>query len=1077
MGWQDDPVVQAASAEPPQAQAAPWQNDPVVAPAQQAQGIGQSFKAGLESSSTGLMYRGKLPDITLDPSHASWYEKLAEGAGQTLGDLPEMAVGAAGGSMIGGRVGGPMGAIAGGGAGAFAVPTAIRTALMNAYQEGRAVTFGDFLNRTTITQTLKSAAAGAVTAGVGTLAARGVGGAIAPVIGETIAPGTAAKIITGGQMAGNIGAMTVAPALLDGRAPDRDDFMNAAVMTVGLHAAGVAADKMMSVYAKTGVPPEQVMADAKSDPDLMKELEQPAMEGGDPIPKAYQPLAAEATAKTVIPDDMVKQSYSPEVAAMLKDPYAEIPAEKLPNYENFNYIDSPEEAKAVSARASEVFAKEIEAARGSQTWEETKQGALDFLANRAQASGEEFSMPTSDDQIVQLASKAMAVQSLQQAASRALADAARDIQENGATDANTKQMYAAIEMQKAWLATDQGNAAEIARALNARKAMAQTRQLAEQAMEGFTKYADDPEEMAKHILGLGTPEKIGRYAQQLKDKPATTTEKLQQYYRFSLLSGLTVYQVKAAGDLMATFEGMANAALKVPIGMLHGEGAERMAELKALMDNIGQGAKDGMQAMKETWKLTGDNQRAVYGEVGKPNLADKITSFPHRLIESETEFFRILNERTEMGRQAAMKAMEGNLKPGTREYDEAYTNFLQNPTPDMIEASEQAGSNATFTNKTTGVGKLLQDVSNNKYGAWGGYLVPFAKVPANLAVWAIKDTPALGFIMKSMRDDWKAGGSARDGVIARQMIGGTVAYLAASAVAGGTLTGGGLSLSPEQRIARRAAGTPDYSIKVGGTWYRYDRFEPLAAIGMLTADMMEMHQQADEAYKPDVFKLTAMVMGHAIVSLPYFEGIHSFIEGLSSPEKGGMAFDRFVGSWVPSFLAQTAATKDDKMRQVDSVMDAVKERIPLWRETLVPKINPLTGEPEQTQRGLGMVATEHVTNDPVLQEAARLQIGTSNPPKAINLSAAGQRDVGRVELTQEQKALFGTASGQMTHAIMERMISTPMWSQLSNMEQQKVFAKAIDAGHKMGSIAALPPEQRVVEAERIAGELQKRLGH
>jgi hypothetical protein len=210
--------------------------------------------------------------------------------------------------------------------------------------------------------------------------------------------------------------------------------------------------------------------------------------------------------------------------------------------------------------------------------------------------------------------------------------------------------------------------------------------------------------------------------------------------------------------------------------------------------------------------------------------------------------------------------------------------------------------------------------------------------------------------------------------------------------------------------------------------------------------------------------------------MPYFEGLHNFMDSITSPEKGTKTFDSFVASWVPSFLAQTASSADPEMRQVNDLFDAVKERIPGWRETLLPKINPLTGQPEPTTRGLGLVATQPVTDDPVLKEAARLQIGVSNAPKSIELSSDGQHDIGKVALTPEQQEVFGSASGQTAYEIMNQMVRSPMWADIPDMAKTKTFEEALKIGHKEGSFAALPPDQRMQEMNRIVQDLQKRLG-
>lgn len=1022
-----------------------------------AHGAWNALVAGYQNSATGLTQRGRLPDVVLDPQHSKWWEKTLATAASTAADLPEMAMGAAMGGVVGGAlgtaapvVGNVAGAVVGAGAGAFAVPTAIRESLIQSYTKGEVRSSSDFLSRALIVanETAKSAITGAVTSAAG-VAAKPAG---------SLAQGAA-----------EVASMGTVPSALEGKLPEPEDFANAAIMVGGMHAAGRIAAKIADVYERTGIPPEQVVADARRDPAVMEGLRA----AGADLPSPYKEAAARQTAHDVVPDPKADPSHALDLAAMIREPYGEIPQDKLPNYENFRYVQGPEDMQAVSARASEVFADQIQAARGTQSWDETKQQAIEFLAKRATDHGTAFTVPTSDDALVDLASRGMAAESMQQAASRAVVEAAQKVAREGATPENINAQIGAIEMVRAWTALDQTNGAEVARALNARKAAAQMRDISSGVLDGAMRYGGDHAALAQHILSLGDPQRVGRYVREIG--PSTTLQKLKQYYRFALLTGATVFQVKAVGDMMATVETLTNAALRVPAAVVgSGEVGARAAEVSAMVGSIGQGVKDGMRAMIDTWKAT-SQPRATFGADGKPNLMDKITNIPHRIIETETDFFRALNERMEMSRQATSIAMGERFRPGTDDFSQRVTTLLQSPTKEMTAAAVQAGAEGTFTNKTSGLGKLIQDVSNDKYGEWGGFVVPFARVPVNLAAWSLKDMPVLGLAMKGNREDWAAGGAKRDGVIARQVIGGTVASLVAGAVAGGTMTGGGLSLSQDQRAARRASGIPDYSWKIGKTWYAYERFQPLGTIAIVAADLMELHQQADQAYKADLYKMTAAVMGHAILSQPYFEGMNGVIEGLNSPDKAAKDFDRATGSWIPSLMAQAASSNDPYKRRVDGLMDSIQQRIPVWRNQMLPQINPLTGEPVANPRGLGLVGTVTEGEDPVLTEAARLQVSVPRTPGTMRLPSKLDKKVGDVALTPEQQNHFTTAAGQMTHQIMEGVVDTDQWKATPDVVKKMVFEKAITAGHKVAKAEVLTPDQRASEMERIADQLQEEL--
>src|SRR3990167_5344207 len=290
----DAPFLTAQAA--PQADALP--DAPFAGPARPVAASGplEAVQAGYQGSATGLILRGRLPDIVLDANNAKWYEKALASVGQMGSELPLMVAGAAGGGMVGtaggaavsgpaAPVGGVVGGILGTGAGAFAVPAAIRQSLIEAYKSGTVDSSGGFLNSVGIVlkTTGKEALVGAATFGAGGGAARVTGKALAPSIGQAITVGTGTKLIGAAGTAAEVGTMVVAPAALDGHLPEWSDFVNAAIV-VGfakgaIHMAAPAvratAGKLGDIYVKTGIRPEQVVADAKANPEIAAELSAP----------------------------------------------------------------------------------------------------------------------------------------------------------------------------------------------------------------------------------------------------------------------------------------------------------------------------------------------------------------------------------------------------------------------------------------------------------------------------------------------------------------------------------------------------------------------------------------------------------------------------------------------------------------------------------------------------------------------------------------------------------------------------------------------------------------------------------
>lgn len=324
MGWDNDaPLSDVAAGSPSQN----WGNDIPLATAdgkiagnplaqpKSSSGIGTAIEAGYQSSIYGLASRGKLPDVQLDPHHSTWYERAAQGATQLALDFPAMVAGGA----IGGAAGSAapvVGNVVGAGAGAFAIPAAIREAYVQAYKNGEIESSADFLNRASIV--LKTAAkegiVGAVTGGLGKglSAVAGKAG-----IGETGA------LIAG--TAGEYGGLVVTPSVLEGRMPEMNDMVDAAVMLGGLKGVHYTAGKIADIYAKTGAHPENVMAAAQADPQIMDQLGVPPKI--TPEIQAWKdtsrtPFSSDATTSTELVDTLKNHLGEDHFASTLIDKLA-----------------------------------------------------------------------------------------------------------------------------------------------------------------------------------------------------------------------------------------------------------------------------------------------------------------------------------------------------------------------------------------------------------------------------------------------------------------------------------------------------------------------------------------------------------------------------------------------------------------------------------------------------------------------------------------------------------------------------------------------------------------------------------
>lgn len=1097
MGWQDDPII--STAQPELAALPPWMTDPIVGLPEQERapqtGIGAAISAGFQGSATGHILRGKLPDVVLDPHHSTWYERAIQGLTEVVSDLPEMVIGGIGGGAAG-TAAGPVGTLVGTGAGAFALPAAIREAYTQALSKGDVTSAADFLGRTAIVlkETGKQALVGGATFGAGGLAARTVGKAIAPAIGEALTPAQAMTRIGAAELGAQYGTMVVAPAALEGKLPEPEDFLNAAIVLGGLKAAGSVANGLRNIWAKTGIPPERVVGDAQGDPRIAKELVGPPEPGA--IPKVYQPLADAEVVRESIPDPKADPQHALNIAAVMSNLKGEVPLDKIPNYLNFRYIDTPEQLKQVSARVSEVFEQQIAEARGQKSWDQSMQDARQYLADLTGRKVEDIGVGdhTLDAQV--MGSLAMV--------QRAAADvwqASQVVRAKGklATSDDVRAQVAAIETLAAVQAMDQGLGAEVARALNARKAARQTAQLAGELEEMLAKYRDDPHTLAWMIGKMDRPEQIAKFARDASK--ASTWEKVVEAWKAGILSGPTthianvigntifaairpvvdtlaatigVMRGAAVGDRVAYAESMGRIAgniygtlqgLKLA-GAILGEAAERVTPMASPL--VSALKTKGIIAAEATAGATKAEQfrAAIHGSKGE------VIRTPFTFLQAEDAVFKVMSEQGESFALATRKATTEGLNPLTREFRERVATLTQDPTFEA-DAVKAAGLRYTFNTDLGEKGKAVQNLVRKAHLE---LIVPFIRTPSNIAKELVRMTP-FAPIVGEWREAIAKGGVERDRALAEIALGSGIMATTIAFAQSGMITGAGSPDKGKQNV-KRAAGIQPYSAKVGDTYYSLNRLQPVGTLIGLAADVSEVwdHMTPEESDK--IPKMLSVAFANAITNQTFLQGITTLVQAVAEPDRrAAKFFQSYAASVVPALVGQTVQAADPLEREINGMLDAVKARLPGARETLLPKVD-VYGEPvpgKERPAGIAPITTMKESDDKVRSEAARLDVSVENAPKKVHLGRATGK-IGDVELTPAQKNVFQSEGGKLAHQILTDIVNQPTWDDVPDLVQRRIFSRVFRDAHKFAAIKALPPESRgpLIQqiTERMATELE-----
>lgn len=267
------------------------------------------------------------------------------------------------------------------------------------------------------------------------------------------------------------------------------------------------------------------------------------------------------------------------------------------------------------------------------------------------------------------------------------------------------------------------------------------------------------------------------------------------------------------------------------------------------------------------------------------------------------------------------------------------------------------------------------------------------------------------------------------------------------------ITGRGPS-DREQRRLLEESGWQPYSIRIGNKYVSYARLDPFASIIGTAADITNyVRYAADEdqnAVEDAGYGLTIAVLNN-FTNKTYLTGLASLFDMLHDPQRGFLPWARkFGASFVPGQFASTVDVQDPVLRDVRSIMDAMRARLPGASDDLPPLRNVL-GEPVKRAQSLGSdvssvlnafvpILYREVSDDGIRKELAKLQHGFTPPKRTIGAldlttvkSASGQNAYDRwLELHGEVKL---GSRGTLRKA-MSRLIESPAY--------KKVPAKSTD---------------------------------
>lgn len=588
-------------------------------------------------------------------------------------------------------------------------------------------------------------------------------------------------------------------------------------------------------------------------------------------------------------------------------------------------------------------------------------------------------------------------------------------------------------------------------------------------------------------------------------------DKMGEFIVNGFISGLATPVVNVAS---AGFKIPAAIATRAIEGVLSKD--KRVSEAGAMMYGVLQGLREGLPFAKQGWITSSPIDSITEFKPAIGGTAGEVIRTPTKVSVSVDEWAKAVFRRMEWNALSNRIAYSGQFKGKEAE---TYNLLRQVNLGDASRIGQGKTSVASWAQKimdtSEGIGlskeeayKLAAQVARFakretfqeefekgtmaanllKFRAEHpelAFVIPFVKTPLNI----MKD--ALSYMgATAIPGTYK--GLTKEEKIARLAVGSAFVASLGAKVADGTLTGS-YSTDPAKRAAAMAAGIPEYSIKIGDTWYSYARLEPIATVLGTTVDGIRTvaeYSLKDPRDRKAAELAKQLVTGFTknIASKTFLEGISNVLEAIHDPGRyGGSFVNGLAGILVPSFIAAPARSADPSMRVVNTFGEAVANRLPNV-PGLGDLVSGVTGGyvpgtrqdlPEQyllyggtrPNPASGWSAFTGIQTAPTAQtdlqrEAQRVGFDYEMPDKKLK----------GVELNSQEISRYQELSSNFADPILNGIINNPAYQNLPKARQKVVLENAMKRARALATRQlfmekAGDPEFR---AEVIRKKMQKK---
>ena len=608
---------------------------------------------------------------------------------------------------------------------------------------------------------------------------------------------------------------------------------------------------------------------------------------------------------------------------------------------------------------------------------------------------------------------------------------------------NQAKLVAAMFEQAELQQIVHGVKAEAGRALRANRQIVEMLQgnaqadAVRQALDGAGLNRDKIAEVAQALTSgtLTTAKQKNHFIRNLQ-KPGLIDYVTELWYNAILSSPKThvINTLTGIANLSAALEKGVAAAVDIPLHRMQGRQTARFfQETPATVIGYAQGIPEGTRAALEVIKTGVSPQVASKIEQRQPAFKGpigRVINIPSTALQTADAFWFGIHYRGELNSFAVRQARQEGLKGDA--LVSRIAELQSDPPASMIKAATEAADYRLFRNDPGNFARWLSQ-GTNKFPVLK-LVLPFTRTPTNILKYGLARSPA-GLLNPGLMRNIMNGNPEAADQIARAVMGSTVAASLAYGVAGGKITGA-LPENAAERDRFFREGKLPFAIKIGDNWIQYQRLEPFnQTLSQLAAFM----DAAEKGKKVDQLASTMLLnIGSNLVNQSYLTGVSALLNALQDPDRfGGDWVSRTASGFVPasSALRTAAQATDSTVRKPEGLTETIKAGIPGLSSSVPARLDAFGHEVQRTTP-----AWSPIQIAPDRQTALNTELGRLGEEVGFVGST-----IGEIKLSREEKFAYQKAAGQITEALLDKLIQRPAYEYEQDEQRIEVIEKVVSA--------------------------------